>query len=1490
MRNLTNNRKPFQLMIAVILFIAMIASLLPFSAFAAEGEESDPDITSASGEAEGVDSETDLDEDTPTGDNEEIGDDFSDGADSGDSKTSTDSSSEETDGENDADVVPAAESGDEADETVTNTEGNAPAGNDDQDAEDQEGGDTQPGDDPLPAGNEDGDDPLPASNEEGGDALPEGELILPNPADLDALKDALSGVDLGGGASADIQGAARFTVYFAVPYTWGDDYNRIVFNVKRGNGSHPLDGWLTKDMTDTGYNYGGREIYSVQLEGDECPWDGYAKIQFQAYDNSSWKHQQVPSIPLNDKGQPWLDISFFRNKLWVEDQWLDYDPSNLRTVYYDATYSKQQVYQRDIWPNSAYDSSDTRDQYLSIPQYNTRNVYFIATGDGMAQLKGKMIYAPESGYQDTYKVSIPSGYTQIQFSSFDPSTGSSWEQFVSSYGGQTKVLDIDTAAYNAFQYDRPCFYGNTNDPVIYKGGNRDGKWGEAYSVRLTANPVSAQAGTLPTGSGIYYITATLYDYYSDYELNNYKEFSNNRKSIPVNDSVSDNKYRHWVTFRQFDQALSDAYGSNCIQLYTGHFQPEINGWEYQYKDIAGILNLNGFDSSNQHVFMSTNNSWMGYDMTTGHTYDAAQGLVNSSLDSNGNIQKSSGGVLPYFDAGFLGGGNTKHAVIGNVYNNVAFPFSKKIIDGVEYWHFDSKDTTLALRSDGSRYFLQDVGHQDWSKNTQSDGSRADNGNYGFFPFNETLGGSANASRYNFGFGVKMEIKFHIPANGKVTDANGNLKDIKLNFEGDDDLWIFIDGNLILDIGGSHSPVQGTINFATGEATVSGVKASRGTTTNPRSFTLSDGETTEHTMSIFYMERGMWESNLELSFNFMDENQLSVSKTVDASNVNTDLFPAGLFTGRSFTYEIKDLVTHYGAYTQDPPDAGFHTPQYNIRDYGSAVSGTLQPGVGARYTIGSSSGRLDENGRFTLTTGQTASFRNQFRRGSYIALKEVLTDAEANLFDTKWTMLDANGTPVTAFANGSSVTNPGTTPSMSNVSGVAVDDGRIENIFSLDISQDGDNANAYKSGQAAHQANSFVFRSYSKPDETIGETELAVAYTNTVNVGSLKIEKKQAANSADLDGTYSFTVTFTNIGGLDLNNGTAITKTITLSKGGSETITGIPVGTQYTIEETAPTDGSELLRILSGTETVDAASGTITKDTTDSYVFENIKKPTVGVSVTKEWVKDGQAMTAPNASVTVKLQRKIASDSSWTDVNGYDSINLNANNSWTASYSGLDKFDNYKAAEPNAYTYRFVEVGVSAADDSIVVGGRRFVVSYTDTSATDSFATTVTNTYSPLLYDLTISKTVSGNLANRFKAFSFTLTLTDDNNQPLAGTFTCEGALNSITTGSDGTATFTLKHGQSVTIKGIPDGSHYTVTEEDLSADGYTTTVNETAGRVASGDVTQNVTVSYNNDRTADIPTGLVMDPRIGLLLVLGAAVLAMTGIELRLRRRRRDEA
>ena len=133
-----------------------------------------------------------------------------------------------------------------------------------------------------------------------------------------------------------------------------------------------------------------------------------------------------------------------------------------------------------------------------------------------------------------------------------------------------------------------------------------------------------------------------------------------------------------------------------------------------------------------------------------------------------------------------------------------------------------------------------------------------------------------------------------------------------------DVWVFIDDQLVLDVGGAHDVVSGRINFKDKTAWVSRVKnqSCGGFTDNQTSdFPESlkndlDFYKKEHTLTMFYMERGLWESNMKITFNFPDENQLQVEKQLDTTDVN-ELFK-GLFEGTDlFDFKIKNLATHYG---------------------------------------------------------------------------------------------------------------------------------------------------------------------------------------------------------------------------------------------------------------------------------------------------------------------------------------------------------------------------------------------------------------------------------------------------------------------------------------------------------------------------------------------------------------------------------------------------
>ena len=337
--------------------------------------------------------------------------------------------------------------------------------------------------------------------------------------------------------------------------------------------------------------------------------------------------------------------------------------------------------------------------------------------------------------------------------------------------------------------------------------------------------------------------------------------------------------------------------------------------------------------------MSTNNSALNAngDRKDEYVYSAAQGLVANALNGN-NLMTSDNKVLePHFNEEFLTGDNSKHTALAKIYKNVSFPFTKQKLNdagekddsGVEYWYFDSADTTLAMRKDiaSQNYYLENVAEKrNWSKNVNS--ASAEQKAHGFFPFNETST-PCKASRYNYGFGTKLEFKFRLTDKGTVVGTDGKEYPIKFNFSGDDDVWVYVDGNLALDVGGAHGKVTGQIDFSGSDkkkkAIVSKTKVSQGSlieaSNTESNFEIKGSNSDEHTLTMFYMERGMWESNMKVSFNFPDENEFAVEKKVDTTDVNTELFSTALFEDTSvFPFTIQNQATHYGTKKAESADA------------------------------------------------------------------------------------------------------------------------------------------------------------------------------------------------------------------------------------------------------------------------------------------------------------------------------------------------------------------------------------------------------------------------------------------------------------------------------------------------------------------------------------------------------------------------------------------
>lgn len=675
--------------------------------------------------------------------------------------------------------------------------------------------------------------------------------------------------------------------------------------VKIGNGKYEN---VSADSVDN-------TILSYDLTGKTLSSDTIIEVQKGDTTYRFYPNRNLSLVTIDSDGNAGLSI--YRN-----------NPSGTYTVYYDATLSKL----------SYEGTNDVKNGGKGIPYPdNAARVYYYAT-NGTKPITGEMKLDNKEGYPDVYKVDLPDGYDQVRFAAYNVQN-----EKPSDNGDATDLVTIPGNLMN------PCYYGDSSDDVIYKGGNRGGYWDEAYTVRdpekeaeqhNSKDVVDINEGTFTRNASTLYVNSTFYDYYTDYELN-----GKNRDDYDQNNPAADSQ-RSYVTFRQFDQALSNYYKNKnvSIPIYTGHFQPDYkennSQWGNPFSAIAGTLDLYGYNKNNQSGFMSTNNSTLDAN-GKGKYYDsAAQGLVANALSENNLMTSDNNALEPHFNEEFLTGDNSKHTALAKVYKNVSFPFTKQKVDengnksgnGVEYWYFDSADTTLAMHTDkkSGSYYLENVGNKDWSKNVNSSSKTDGVSNpYGFFPFNETAK-ACSASNYNYGFGTKLEFKFRLTDNGTVVGTDGNEHPIKFNFSGDDDVWVYVDGNLALDVGGAHGKVTGHIDFSGSStnktATVSKTKkslnkSSIGGEKTPSSFEIKGSNSDEHTLTMFYMERGMWESNMKVSFNFSDENEFAVEKKVDTTGVNTELFPTSLFKDASvFPFTIQNQATHYGTKEAQSSDA------------------------------------------------------------------------------------------------------------------------------------------------------------------------------------------------------------------------------------------------------------------------------------------------------------------------------------------------------------------------------------------------------------------------------------------------------------------------------------------------------------------------------------------------------------------------------------------
>lgn len=489
----------------------------------------------------------------------------------------------------------------------------------------------------------------------------------------------------------------------------------------------------------------------------------------------------------------------------------------------------------------------------------------------------------------------------------------------------------------------------------------------------TGHSYKAQSGVINHSSDteLLNVKSTFFDYYNDEEVDGSWRTSLSGFYRTVK---SGNTSHNREPYEKFNRAIAQyANGVNnsswTTPLYFGDFNTDKDG--YQKDGYAG------YGVSNLKKFLSVpNNS----NATSSGTSGSVAGLADVTLADNKKLSKN-GVTMPYFDEDWL---------VNNGYGTVVhsdFPMRKTTDKhGQDYYEYDSlngKDNCYFdgyenLASGGNLTMNYAGGKSNSVYDALSGFSKSTSNNPGFFPFDRQKDHSNNG--YDFGFGMRLDLDFTLGANGKTNGEN-----TVFNFSGDDDLWVYLDGVLVLDMGGDHKMSQGCIDFTTLKSYVNNIdtkfqgtdlvykndtsKSGYGYSAEfPLLFSDSTARTgsskfnnnkvnAHHTLTVFYMERGMIESNLKVGFNFEPiTDSLDVTKTVDTSNVNTKLQTA----------------------VKNADDFGFA-----IKENGADVSNKKY-----KYSDNGTINNAKTNGNTaTLSDGDSASFNSQFTIDNNLTVTE-----------------------------------------------------------------------------------------------------------------------------------------------------------------------------------------------------------------------------------------------------------------------------------------------------------------------------------------------------------------------------------------------------------------------------------------------------------------------------------------------------------------------
>ena len=583
--------------------------------------------------------------------------------------------------------------------------------------------------------------------------------------------------------------------------------------------------------------------------------------------------------------------------------------------------------------------------------------------------------------QNVYKITVDANAENIIFNSGN--------------GAQTGTIEIPSSSN-----------------MIYNNGS----WSE-YSETVVEDNFEYDAkidSSFP--DSMYLASCSYYDYLDDQELStqwgNVKTAGNSAT---------------WYPFDNFNSYLSQYYEDNNVKkpLYYGNFNTGTAS-ETVRKDTYNAKkgSLYGYDAAANnskavwHDIKTTNIDVNNTDDLAGCSSPDSwswsyQGIVSKDLSSDGSLMMmkndNSGTVAaPFFSDSFLSKtGSGQNSSYGKKVN-AALPFTydsdtKKYsyqsstvsshanpVNSIYLKNANTGSSTNNLNGVTSDSLTLMYGGSDTLK-AIPDGKlwfNSGESGYGFFPFNNnTINHTGEDVRndLNYGFGMALSVDFTVPKDGKIDD-----QDVTFTFTGDDDVWIYIDGKLVVDLGGDHKDASCTLNFANNSTTYATGLNSKSVTSASSVYSLTDvmkGSTknTVHKLQMFYMERGLIESNLQVEFSFTPvDNKLTTTKTVNTVNVNDG---------------IKDAVAAADSFTFTNVNNGSgntdHSPLGSKEYFLTEKSGSTSSPVSGT------------DGSYSMKNGSSAVFTNITDVGNWLTVSESMNDSFIKYSSSTYSVTDVN---------------------------------------------------------------------------------------------------------------------------------------------------------------------------------------------------------------------------------------------------------------------------------------------------------------------------------------------------------------------------------------------------------------------------------------------------------------------------------------------------